>query len=105
MGIFARLLKLFAAALAISAMASANAATIQLRAWVNGAQVPLQVGGTGLGTVSFDTVTKVLSWSVTYSGLSGPCTAVHFHGPASAGVNANVVVAMTCWPVVLATIR
>src|SRR6266850_1470854 len=96
MGIFARLLKLFAAVLAVSAMASANAATIQLRAWLNGAQVPLAVGGTGLGTVSYDTATKVLSWSVTYSGLSGPCTLAHFHGPASAGVNASPVVTMTC---------
>src|SRR6266850_1558315 len=96
MGIFARLLKLFAAALAVSAMASANAATIPLRAWLNGAQVPLAVGGTGLGTVSYDTATKVLSWSVTYSGLSGPCTLAHFHGPASAGVNASPVVTMTC---------
>src|SRR6266850_403578 len=96
MGIFSRLLKLFAAVLAVSAMASANAATIQLRAWLNGAQVPLAVGGTGLGTVSYDTATKVLSWSVTYSGLSGPCTLAHFHGPASAGVNASPVVTMTC---------
>src|SRR6266850_8559239 len=96
MGIFARLLKLFAAALAVSAMASANAATIPLRAWLNGAQVPLAVGGTGLGTVSYDTATKVLSWNVTYSGLSGPCTLSHFHGPASAGVNASPVVTMTC---------
>ena len=96
MGILARLLKVFAAALAVSAMASANAATIPLRAWLNGAQVPLAIGGTGLGTVSFDTVTKVLTWSVTYSGLSGACTASHFHGPASAGVNASPVVGMTC---------
>ena len=88
--------RVLAVALAFSAMASANAATIPLRAWLNGAQVPLAIGGTGLGTVSFDTVTKVLTWSVTYSGLSGACTASHFHGPASAGVNASPVVGMTC---------
>ena len=80
---------------AMLAGSTANAATIQLRAWLNGAQVPLAVGGTGIGTVSFDTVTKVLTWSVTYSGL-GACTLAHFHGPAPAGVNASPVVTMTC---------
>ena len=91
-----RIIRVLAAALAFSAMASASAATIPLRAWLNGAQVPLAVGGTGFGTVSFDTVTKVLSWSVTYSGLSGPCTLSHFHGPASAGVNNFPVVDIAC---------
>jgi len=36
--------------------------------------------------------TNVLSWTVTYSGLSGPATAGHFHGPAIAGQNAGVVI-------------
>ena len=75
---------------------AANAATIQLRAWLNGAQVPLAVGGTGIGTASFDTITKLLSWSVTYTGLSGACTNAHFHGPAAAGVNNSPTVSMTC---------
>jgi hypothetical protein len=33
-----------------------------------------------------------LTWKVTYSGLSGPVTGAHFHGPASAGQNAGIVV-------------
>ena len=32
---------------------------------------------------------------VTYSGLSGPVTAGHFHGPAAACANAGVVVPFT----------
>ena len=36
--------------------------------------------------------THVLSWTVTYAGLSGPTTGGHFHGPAMAGQNAGVVV-------------
>src|SRR6185295_1748531 len=36
-----------------------------------------------------------LKWTVTYSGLSGPVTAGHFHGPAPAGANAGVVVPFT----------
>ena len=74
----------------------AGAATIPLRAWLNGAQVPLAAAGTGIGTMTFDTVTKLLTWSVTYGGLSGACTAAHFHGPAPAGVNSSPVVGMTC---------
>jgi hypothetical protein len=33
-----------------------------------------------------------LTWKLTYSGLSGPATAAHFHGPAEAGKNAGVKV-------------
>jgi len=46
------------------------------------------------GTVeaSLDKKTNVLSWTFTYSGLSGPATAGHFHGPAASGQNADVVV-------------
>jgi hypothetical protein len=34
--------------------------------------------------------TNVLRWELTYSGLSGPATAGHFHGPAMVGANAGV---------------
>jgi hypothetical protein len=33
-----------------------------------------------------------LTWSVEYSGLSGPATAAHIHGPADPGADAGVVV-------------
>ena len=39
--------------------------------------------------------TNVLRWQLTYSGLSGPATAGHFHGPAMAGANAGVAVPFT----------
>jgi hypothetical protein len=51
--------------------------------------------GTGTVTVTFDTATKKLSWEGTYSGLSGPATAGHFHGPAEPGKNAGVAVPIT----------
>ena len=35
---------------------------------------------------------NVLSWTITYAGLSGPVTGAHFHGPTMAGQNAAVVV-------------
>ena len=47
---------------------------------------------TGSADVTFDTASKVLTWKVTYSGLTGPATMAHFHGPGEAGKNAPVVV-------------
>lgn len=47
---------------------------------------------TGALLATYDTATKKLTYSVTYSGLTGPATAAHFHGPAAAGANAGVVV-------------
>ena len=35
---------------------------------------------------------KKLSWKGTYSDLSGPATAAHFHGPGPSGKNAGVMV-------------
>ena len=51
--------------------------------------------GTGEVTATFDPATKRLSWTGTYSGLTGPVTAAHFHGPAKAGENAGVLVPVT----------
>ena len=36
--------------------------------------------------------TNLLTWKITYTGLSGPATGAHFHGPAMPGQNAGVVV-------------
>jgi hypothetical protein len=51
--------------------------------------------GTGTGTFTYDTVTKKLTWAVTYTGLTGPATASHFHSPAAATENAGVTVPLT----------
>jgi hypothetical protein len=50
---------------------------------------------TGTADIDFDPATKKLSWKLTYSGLSGPATAAHFHGPAEVGKNASVAVPIT----------
>ena len=47
--------------------------------------------GTGLAEAWLDKSTNVLSWKISFSGLTGPATAAHFHGPAAAGANAGVV--------------
>ena len=55
---------------------------------------PTTSNGTGSADVEYDPATKKLSWKVTYSGLTGPATAAHFHGPGEAGKNAGVAVAI-----------
>src|SRR5437016_3450281 len=92
--------RVLAVALAFSAMASANAATIQLRAWLNGAQEvpPVATAATGLATVTYDIVTRQLSWNVSYGGLSSAINDAHFHGPTRAGFDAGITVGMTAGP-------
>jgi hypothetical protein len=41
-----------------------------------------------------DTVSKTLTYTLTFQGLSGPAGAAHFHGPAAAGANAGVAIAI-----------
>jgi hypothetical protein len=50
--------------------------------------------GKGTADIDYDAATKKLSWKLTYSGLTGPATAAHFHGPAEPGKNAGVAVAI-----------
>jgi hypothetical protein len=56
-------------------------------------EVPLnQSKGTGNIEATYHTSSKKLSWKSSYSRLTGPVTAAHFHGPAEKGKNAGVVV-------------
>ena len=73
---------------------AAYAETVPFTATLNGAsEVPANTtAGKGTATASLDTATKVLTYSVEYSGLTGPATAGHLHGPAAAGANAGVAV-------------
>lgn len=50
------------------------------------------VAGSAKGTLdaSYNKLTRELTWTLSYSGLSGEPTAAHFHGPARAGANAGV---------------
>lgn len=56
---------------------------------------PVATPGTGSATVNYDTVTRLLSWNVTYQDLLYNSTNAHFHGPGAVGVNAGVTVGMT----------
>lgn len=73
--------------------APAFAETVMFKATLSATQeVPATTSkGVGMADVTFDSATKKASWKGTYSGLSGPVTAAHFHGPAAAGKNAGVL--------------
>jgi CHRD domain-containing protein len=91
-----------AAALLVGAMALASCASsssgsssnvASLGATLNGASEvpPNSSTGTGNAVLKLDKATKTLSWTISYSGLTGDAGAAHFHGPAAAGANAGVV--------------
>ncbi len=69
------------------------AAPVTFKADLKGASEvpPNTTSGTGSVTMTFDPATKELTWNGSYSGLTGPVTAAHIHGPAEPGKNAGVV--------------
>jgi hypothetical protein len=88
---------LFAAAFALAGVAAANADEVSYTAKLDGPSEtpPTDSKGTGTVNAKFDTATKKLSWTVEYSGLSGPAIAAHFHGPAPVGKPAGILVPLT----------
>jgi hypothetical protein len=79
-----------AAAVTLAGQASAE----KLKAMLSGAsEVPANTSkGTGTVSANYDPASKKLTWELTYSGLTGPVTAAHFHGPADVGQNAGIAV-------------
>jgi hypothetical protein len=81
-------------AAAFTFTAPAFAETVNLKAAMTaaGEVPPTQSKGKGELTATYDTASKKLSWKGSYSDLSGPATAAHFHGPAAPGKNAGVAI-------------
>ncbi len=73
---------------------TAFAETVNLKGSLNASQSvpPTNSNGTGNLQATYDTATKQLTYTVTYSGLTGNATAAHFHGPADPDKTAGVVV-------------
>lgn len=74
------------------ATVTSNTATMQARLSPESEVPPAVSMGQGNAQVWLNKDTGGLRWKVDYSGLSGPATMAHFHGPAEPGVNAGVVV-------------
>jgi len=64
---------------------------------LTGAQQAPAVTTDGMGTadLTFNPSTRMLSWTITYSMLSGPVLMAHMHGPAAEGKNAKVALWLT----------
>jgi len=84
-------------AVGASGMSASALADTALQATLSGASEvpPVQSSATGNVDASLNPSTRMLSWTVNYTGLSGPASAAHFHGPAMAGQNAGVVVPLS----------
>jgi len=82
---------------ALAFASSAFAETVTYKAALKAAsEVPPTTSmGTGTADVTFDTVSKKLTYTITYSGLTGPATAAHFHNPAAATENAPATVPLS----------
>jgi hypothetical protein len=89
-----RAIIILACATGIAWAGSAQAAPESIKVQLTGAEQvpPVQTTGTGTADITYDSATREIKWTVTYSGLSGPATMAHFHGPAAAGKNGPVVV-------------
>jgi hypothetical protein len=63
---------------------------------VGSQQVPaVETAGMGMAELTYDPATRVVTWNITYAGMSGPVTMAHFHGPAVKGENAAPQVWLT----------
>ena len=84
-----------AAAILIFAAGAAHATIINFAAVLKGSSEvpPNTTAGKGEVSAQLDTDTQTFTYRVTYSGLTGPATGAHFHGPAAPGVDAPVVIA------------
>ncbi len=78
-------LKIAIACLITLSINSASAAIISLEADIDGAQANAGAGtgspGTGFAAMTLDDVTNLFSWDISWSGLIGNETVMHFHGP------------------------
>jgi hypothetical protein len=79
---------------ALAWSAAAHAASETFKVDLTGAQQvpPVETPAKGSADLSYDPATRMLTWTVTYSGLSAPATMAHFHGPAAAGKNGPVAI-------------
>ncbi|HET7525783.1 MAG TPA: CHRD domain-containing protein [Burkholderiaceae bacterium] len=80
-----------------TAQTTNSTSTASLTARLTGAAEvpPTQSMAKGNLQGTLDKNSRTLTWSMTVSGLSGPPTAAHFHGPAAPGENAGVAAPIT----------
>lgn len=85
---------LLATALSAALISAASAATVNYTARLSGrSEIPkTDSKATGKMEAEFDTTSKMLNYTLTFDGLSGPATVAHIHGPATRAQSAGVLV-------------
>ena len=81
-----------ASALALATPSAAEMANFKAELKPSSEVPPNDSKGSGSLTATYDTVSKKFSYRGSYSGMTGPAIAAHFHGPAEPGSNAAVQV-------------
>jgi hypothetical protein len=84
-------------AMCVAWIGLAQAESISFKVPLSGAQCvpPVETSGTGTADLTYDPTTRLVTWHITYGGLSSPTTMAHFHGPAAQGKNGPVVIWLT----------
>lgn len=74
-----------------------NDQTYEISGDASGAQEVPAVTSSATGTITgtYNANTNTLNYNISWTGLSGIASNVHFHGPAAAGVGAGVLVPVT----------
>ena len=85
---------------AVAAWPMAQAAVTSYKAGLGGAAEvpPVTTAGKGTAQVNVDAATKMATWRIDYSGLSGPAAAAHIHCGAAPGANSGVAVTLGTGP-------
>jgi hypothetical protein len=88
------------AGFAVLLAGTASAATVKYTATLTAtSEVPPTTStGSGMATVSLDTMTHEITYDVTFKGFASAVTAAHIHGPAAPGKNAGVVIPLGSAP-------
>ena len=86
-------LSLGALLLAVSAL-SARATTYDLVANLDGLQEvpPVDTDATGFAAITYDDISNLLAWAISWTPLESGETGMHFHGPAQPGQTAGIQV-------------
>ena len=93
MGVSRRALLALAPLACVGFATAALAAPVSFSVPLTGAQQvpPVTTSATGTANLTYDPATRMVTWSITYSGISTPVTMAHFHDGAE-GKNGPVVI-------------
>ena len=59
---------------------------------------PVNTPATGTVTGNYNSATNVLTYTITWTNLTGPARAMHFHGPAGVGENNDPIIHISNFP-------